>query len=109
MQCSWPVLLSIIGNGYKIEMTLSLQGTYVYSSIQQQCLLGHHCILRGITKSKTAGGQVTPSCAEVGGAEEAMANNKGRILDSERSVGLGLSRFSSPQKTHSPEAAFSFP
>lgn len=51
--------------------------------------------------------QVTPNRAEVGGAEEARTNSKGRILDSERSVGLGLRRFSSPQKIHGPEAAFS--
>jgi len=48
------------------------------------------------------GGQATPVCAEVGGAEETTANRKSRILDSERSVDLGLRRFSSPQKIHDP-------
>lgn len=39
---------------------------------------------------------VTPILAEVGGAEANSTNQQRRILDSERSVGLGLRRFSSP-------------
>lgn len=63
---------------------------------------------RGSHDTKPVKSQVTLGFAEVGGAEAPAANRKGRILDSERSVGLGLRRFSSPQKIHSPEAAFSF-
>lgn len=44
------------------------------------------------------GNQVTSRVAEVGGAEAVWPNQQRRILDSERSVGFGLRRFSSPQK-----------
>lgn len=39
---------------------------------------------------------MTPRVAEVGGAEAISTNQQRRILDSERSVDLGLRRFSSP-------------
>lgn len=51
---------------------------------------------------KSPDNQVTQMLAEVGGAEAVSTNQQRRILDSERSVGLGLRRFSSPpERIHS--------